>query len=78
MGWAFREKDVWKGREHSGGGANNDRDDLFFKNNAIDSILDVDVTHSSLPKKEDKERKLDKEVNSFTGLPHFTQGDEVV
>lgn len=47
-----REKDVWKGRDHPGNANNNDRDDLFFKNNAIDSVIDADATQSNLPKKE--------------------------
>lgn len=43
---------MWRGKEHSGNGNNNDRDDLFFKSNAIDSVLEADVTQSNKPKKE--------------------------
>lgn len=43
---------MWRGREHLDNGNNNDKDDLFFKSNAIDSLIDADVTQSNKPKQE--------------------------
>lgn len=44
---------MWRGRERAGNGIN-DKDDSFFKSNAIDSVIDADATQSHMSKKEVK------------------------